>query len=386
MISTFQQLCPVCFGAGAVSTIGEKAKEFGGSKALVIYDMGVKMTGAADRIAGYLSEAGLEYVLCDRVMPEAPDEVINEIGASLRGQGIDIVIGIGGGSSLDTAKSVSVLCNHEPPISQYYAENGGTPFVNQSVKLILVPTAAGTGSEVTIMSVVHDSSEHIKKTILRPADLAIVDPELTLTLPPAVTAMTGIDAMSHAVEAYTSATPNPHSDLLALKAITLIRENVEKAVFEGSDIEARTNMALASNFAGISFSDASVHFGHCAAHEFGAVFHVPHGLACAIALPEVIVFAADVLPERTIEIAKALGIDTAGMSAAEAAEAAADDVRKLMKRIGIKSLKDLGFSREDAVAAAEGAVKNYWFIIRSPGPVDVEKMKELIGKMYDNYQ
>ena len=175
--------------------------------------------------------------------------------------------------------------------------------------------------------------------------------------------------------------------MLALHAMKLIAANLEKAYKDGSDLEARSNLSLASNFAGMSFNDASVHFGHAAAHEMGIRFHMPHGVACAISLPEVIEFSADVIPEKTVKIARALGVDIPPHTdGTDAGHMAADKVRELMRAVGIKSLKEQGFSREEVLACAEGAVNKNWFVICALKKVTVEVMRKELGKMYDNYQ
>lgn len=386
MSATYQQLCPVCFGVGAISEIGQKAKEYGAEKAFCIYDQGVKMSGIADKVIGCLKEAGVAVDTYDGVLPDAPDTMIDEIGAKINGKGCRLVVGIGGGSSLDTAKAVSVLAEHPLPIRQYFASGGAGPMNGGETKLILVPTSSGTGSESTIMSVVHDTQKHVKDAVFRPADLAIVDPELTVTAPPSVTAACALDAMSHAVEAYTSVGGNPRDDLLAIHAVKLVAGHLETAYKDGSNIEARTALSLASNIAGIAFSDASVHLGHCAAHEMGLKLNMPHGIACAIALPVVIEFCADALPEKTRNIAEALGVDVSSAKSTEdIGKRAADAVRALMRKTGIKSLKEMGHSREDVLACAKGAIENNWFYIMSPKPLDVDVMRSLLAEMYEKY-
>lgn len=387
MATTYQQLCPVLFGVGAVDQIGEKALEFGARKAYCIYDKGVRDSGIARRVVEKLQAAGVECTCFDQVQPDAPDTLIDQIGGEVYGGGYQLVVGIGGGSSMDTAKAVSVLADNPPPIRRYFASQPEPPVFEQRAKLILVPTASGTGSEVTIMSVVHDMEKEVKDAVLRHADLAIVDPELTSSAPPIVTASSGLDAMSHAAEAYTSAGANPKADLLALRAIELIAQNLEPAWRDGSNLECRTQLSFASNIAGMAFSDASVHVGHCAAHELGLRLHIPHGVGCAIALPVTIAFCADALPEKTRAIARALGVQVSDQTpAGEAGRLAADAVRDLMRRVEIPSLKQAGHSREEVLACAEGAIANNWFHIMSPKPVDAAIMRELLGEMYDLYQ
>jgi alcohol dehydrogenase class IV len=214
-----------------------------------------------------------------------------------------------------------------------------------------------------------------------------VDPELTLTVPQPVTAMTGFDALSHAVEALTTDCGNPKADILALSAVTLIVKNLEQAYQNGGDLEARTNLSLASNLAGIAFNDAFVHFGHAVAHEFGVIFHMPHGVACALTIPEVICFSSDAAPEKIKKIAEALRLTLDGtVTGPQAGEKAAQYVREMMRRLGIKSLKEQGISREAAVGCAEGAVRKNPFVNCALKPVDPTVMAELIGRIYDNYK
>jgi alcohol dehydrogenase class IV len=386
MISTYNQLCPVLFGPGAIAQTAEKAAELGGTKALCIYDKGVEMTGIAGRITALLKDGGIETVLFDEVQPDAPDSVVNKAGKLAQDEKVDLVIGIGGGSSLDTAKAATVLAENPLPITQYLPSGGNKAF-KSTIPLILIPTAAGTGSEVTIMAVVHDETNQTKEGVLRAANLAIVDPELTLTMPAHITAATGLDALTHAVESLSTNCGNPKAEVLALAATKLIAENLEKAYLDGSDIEARTNLSFASNIAGMAFTEASLHIGHAAAHEFGIQFHMQHGVACALTLPEVVTFAADIIPDKTKKIAEALGVKLPdGVGGAEAGELAAAKLRDLLRRLNIPSLKAQGISREDAVACAHGAVAKNWFVVCALKPVTDEVMAEQIGRMYDNYQ
>lgn len=387
MAKIYQQLCPVLFGAGAAKEVGEKAKEFGAGKVLVIYDAGVKAAGLTDGVIESLNAAGLDYKIFDGILPDAPDDTVNAAGQLAQEYAPNVIIGLGGGSAMDSAKSIAVLAENPLPISQHFTTNGGGMFFGKNVKLILIPTNSGTGSEVTPISVVHDMTRNVKDTILRPADLAILDPELTLTAPAKVTAASGMDAMSHAVEAYTSNGANPKSDLLALEAVRLIAENLEKSCANGSDIDARSALSFASNIAGISFADASVHIGHCAAHELGVQFEYAHGVVCAIAAPCVVEFAASAMPvDKMKKLAEALHVEVPEGADSEAiGNLCGAAMRELSRKVNIPSLKELGATREKAVACADGAVNNNWFYIMAPKEVNVEVMAEFIGNMYDKY-
>lgn len=388
MVSTYNLLCPVVFGVGALEKLGDKVQEFNGKKVFCIYDQGVKMAGIAKKVTSVLEKNNIEFAVFEDVKPDPTDTIIDAIAQEARDCGADVVVGVGGGSSLDAAKSVAGLLNNPSQINEYYMEDG-KGFTNPTAPIILIPTAAGTGSEVTVMAVVTDTASGVKKTIINHASVAVVDPELTLTVPPHVTAATGMDALSHAIESYTcgGGATNPLSDVLALEAVKLITANLEKAYVNGSDVDARSNLCLGSNFAGIAFSAVGVHFGHAAAHEIGAKYHIPHGVLCALMLPEVIEFSAEVLPERIKKVAQAMGLTVSDdLSAEKVGHMAADYLREYMKKIQVRSLSQCGISREEAVSCAEGAVKHNWFIMLTPKPCDVETMKDLIGKAYDHYQ
>jgi alcohol dehydrogenase class IV len=385
MANIYNQLCPVLFGAGALNQLPEQVQALGGTKALCLYDKGVEASGIAKRMLALLDDAKIPYVVYDGVQSDAPSETVDFAGELGRQEGCDIVIGIGGGSTLDSAKAATVLIQNPPPVSRYFAGTG-EPFTS-TTPLILIPTTSGTGSEVSLMAVVHDKDTQTKASVLRAASLAIVDPELTLTVPPHVTAMTGFDALSHAVEAFTTNRGNPLSDILCKNIIRLVAENLEKAYSDGSNLHYRTELALASNLAGIAFNDAFLHFGHAAAHEFGVVFHMPHGIACALTIPEVITFAAEADPKKGLEIAEALGLDVSpGDCGVQAGYRAASFIRSMMRRLNIPSLKKQGISREAAVGCAEGAYLKNPFITAAISPVDIPLLGELIRRIYDNYQ
>lgn len=385
MTTTFSQICPVFFMEHASNQTGEKAKEFHGTKAFCVCDKGISDCGIADKIMVSLEEAGIETKLYDGVLPDAPDTMIDSAANIARNFDADIVIGIGGGSSLDAAKSISVLLDNPGPIHQYYLSKNVS--FTSDTPLICIPTASGTGSEVTSVSVIHDHVTHAKETVIKKPSLAIVDPALTLGLSPFTTAITAMDALSHAVEAYTTKIPNPHSDALALYAIRLITSNIVTAFKDGSDLEARTSLSKASTLAGIAFNDAITHLGHAAAHEFGIRFQMPHGLACALTLPVVLNFAGDALPQRSIDIAKNMDLTLPkDCSGKEAAKLASEHMKFIMKALGIPSLKKQGITREEAVDCARDAYEKAFFIAYTPRRITVPQLAELIGQMYDTYQ
>lgn len=386
MAVSYTQLAPVLFGTDAVAAMAEKVAAEGLKKAFITCDKGIKASGSADKVADALKAQGVDAYIFDGCIPDAPDTFIDELAAVAKEWGADIMIGVGGGSSLDAAKAAGVVIDNGNPIATYMEENGNLGFVVKTPAYV-VPTAAGTGSECTPMCVIHEMATDTKKVVLRTAQLAVLDPTLALSCPPSVTVNSGMDALSHAIEAYTSVNPNPKDMILAINAIKLIAENLYACIENPQDIEARSNMLFASNIAGIAFAEMSVHIGHCFAHEAGLKFQINHGLACGLATPETIEYVAEAKAKEIREIGEAIGaVIPADADAKAAAKVVADAVRALMKKCGMKSLKDMEITREEVVGIAKGAIDNNWFHIMCPGDVTVEQMAEFCGKVYDNYQ
>ncbi|MGI9953134.1 iron-containing alcohol dehydrogenase [Moorellaceae bacterium AZ2] len=351
MVSYITRTSPILFGVGAIEQVGERVKGLGCKKVMLVTDGGLKSAGVVDEVVKHLTSAGLGVVQYDKVPSDAPDYAIEEGASIARAEGVDGIVGVGGGSVLDTAKAVNVLLTNPPPITDYYGVNVGK---NPGKVLVLAPTTSGTGSEVTAISVVSDSRNNKKGGVIGhycTATLAIVDPALTVKLPPALTAGTGMDAFSHAAEALTSGFANPISDIFAERAIQLITKYLPIAVENGSDITARTNMALASLIAGIAFNDALPHFGHAIAHTMGARFHVHHGTACALAIAPVIAHVAALLPDKVRIIGRAMGLDLKDdMPAEELGQQVAAAIKSFSAKVGIPGLKQLNLEK----SAVEG--------------------------------
>lgn len=384
MVFLYDQQVPVLFGAGAIDLLGEKIAEMGCKKVLCVYDGGVKAAGINQKAETSLKKAGLAFVIFDRVSPEPPTSLIDEGGVFAKANDIDCVVGIGGGSSMDAAKAVALLLCHEPPISQYLTLP--PMMLEASVPIVLVPTTSGTGSEATQVSVLSNEEQNAKMALFVKSDLAIVDPELSHTVPPQVTASTGLDALSHAVEAITAKKRNPRSELLAQAAIQKIAKYLPIAYKDGNNKEAREQLSLASNWAGIAFADTDVHFGHSVADGISAEFHTPHGINCAWATPATIELVAPVVPEKVKIIGAAMGAAYDGSEdPAALGKKAADAVRELMKAVDIQSMAEMGFSREAALNAADGAMESG---LRFNCPVEVtpEIAGQVMGNIFDNYR
>lgn len=373
----------VLFGQKTSHQIGKRLAGFGCKRIICIYDKGVKNAGLVDPIVEEISKKDIAVVHFDGVLADPPDTMINECGDRARREKVDGVLGIGGGSSLDTAKAVNVLLANPGTIDLYYGLGAKQ---KPSRPLVLVPTTAGTGSEITSMSMVTDTKNVCKMGVggaATVASLAVVDPLLTCGLPPNITASTGMDAFSHALEAYTSKKNNLMSDMLAEKALPLIIEYLPKAVENGTDMQARTQMSFACLIAGMAFNDAIVHLGHAFGHTLGALFHIPHGIGCAIAQAAVVNLVADIMPEKVRRIGEFFGLKPASdMSPAATGEAVGRAINEFLRKIGIPSLKELDIRKSDLDKLAQGTVADGCFYFL-PTPMEYDDVLQALKRTYD---
>jgi len=363
----------VHFGEGVSRKVGETAAGMGAKKAFVVYDKGVKAAGIVDGLIASLKAAGVEAVEYDGVLPNPPDTQVEEAAAIARSADVDIIVAVGGGSSIDSAKAINILLTNPSPINQY---DGINTVKAPGKPLIAIPTTAGTASEVTAFSIVTDTARKKKMVIggqFVGATLALADPLLTVAMPPKITASTGLDALTHAIEAYVSKWAMIPTDVLALKAIELIRKNIVTATKNGSCVEARSAMLLGSMMAGFAFTNAVLGLVHSIAHPLSAHFNLPHGVANAIGLPYVMEYNMASAPARFRDIAVALGIDVTGMSDAAAAQAAVDLVKSLNRELEIPTLKECGITRDMFDLIAEDALKEVstLFNPRDPSKEDI---------------
>jgi alcohol dehydrogenase len=365
----FQLPTRVEFGPGAARRIGEEAARLG-RRPLLVTDPGVVSAGVVDPLLTLLRESHLDTLTYSDVEANPRAATVDATAAAGREHGADMVIAVGGGSALDTAKGAAAVITHGGAIFDY---EGVDRVPGPTVPVIAVPTTAGTGSEVTAWSIVTDTARHYKMAVggafLSPR-LALVDPELTLSLPPTPTAMTGADALTHAIEAFTARCSNPISDALALYAIELIALQLEAATADGSNLEARSAMLLGSLIAGIAFANADTAAVHAMAEALGGVFDVPHGVANAVCLPYVMTFNLEAVPEKTARIGRAMGLSTLDLPVKEAAEAAVEEVRGLLRRLGTPSLRDLGVTETDIPLLVSIAMMNTGNI---DNPVEVDE-------------
>jgi alcohol dehydrogenase len=348
------------FGCGMLSSLPERIRGLGCKKALIVSDPGMRAAGAVARVEALLASAGIGCAVYDAVTADSGSNLIMEAAALLKQAGADVVVGLGGGSSLDSSKAVAAMATNPGSILDY---TGVDKLVNKPLPVIAIPTAAGTGSEVTYWSVFLDDRNKLKVAaggnLLFPT-IALCDPELTLTLPPPATAATGMDALGHAIECYTNTACQPISAALALDAISMIGKHLRTAVLNGKDVESRAGMLLASTMAGIAMSSTRLGLAHALAMPLGSyTIRIPHGIAIGITLPVVMKFNYASRLERFVNVARALGEDVDGLSLRDAAAFSFDAVRSLSDDIGIPArLGDVGLREEHIDEVAAEAIKS----------------------------
>ena len=374
---------PILYGVGAIRALGERVKGFGAKKPMLICDPNLDPS-TYDKAVESVTAAGLDYVLFKETEHDAPIEVIDRCGEIAVREKADCIVGIGGGSTLDSAKATAILLSHPGPIKQYILAQPVA--VSVDVPIILLPTTAGTGSECTKVAVCNRTDLNKKWSVFVSLSLAIIDPELTLSLPPYETAYTGMDALAHAIEGVTSTNPNPLSHACGLDAIRKISRYLRRAYHNGQDLEARIEMAEAAHLAGIAFDDPLTHFGHATADGMSITMHTPHGVGCGLALPEVCARCGAAVPERMREIAEAAELPLRGdESGEELGRMTADWCRDMMHEMKIPSLKALGFDR---ALMAEVAMETETSHLSSFSPIKIthELALEIAYSVYDNYQ
>jgi alcohol dehydrogenase class IV len=385
MFSTWNSPNPVLFGSGASKTVGGHLLKFGCGKVLVVFDKGVKAAGVVDKVLGYIEKSGIRTVLYDGVLSDTPDFTINEAAELALRENVDGVVAVGGGSSLDTGKGVDVLLSNPPPINRYFAQPSKPPAGDLSnlKPLIVIPTTAGTGSEVTPGGACADTEHNTKENFVCPVTLGIIDPELTLGLPPEVTSITAFDALCHAVEAFVSNQPNKFSELFAKKAITLIGENLPLALKDGGNLKAREGLHLAATMASISILGPFCNIPHDIGAVICMMFHIPHGAAVSACLPEIFRFYAPAVPEKMAVITEALGGTVpAGASPEEIGGIAAETVYEFMKASKLPRLTRFVKSKEELLTAVPQIMATQTFFF-SPRPVTAEAVADILGKSYD---
>lgn len=344
------------FGAGSISEIVTEAKKRAFKKALVVTDPDLIKFNVAKNVTDLLEEAGLAYEIFSQVKANPTVKVVKAGIEAFKAAGADYLIAIGGGSSMDTAKAIGIIINN-PEYADVTSLEGAIDTKNPSVPIIAVPTTAGTAAEVTINYVITDEEKKRKFVCVDPHDIpvvAIIDAKMMSSMPKGLTASTGMDALTHAIEGYTTLGAWELTDMMHLKAIEIISRSLRKAV--ENDPQGREDMALGQYIAGMGFSNVGLGVVHGMAHPLGAFYDTPHGIANAVLLPYVMEYNAEYTGEKFKYIAEAMGVDTTNMNQAEYRAAAVNAVKQLSKAVGIpEKLHEIGVKEEDLQALSESA-------------------------------
>ena len=379
-INDFEFVLPtrIIYGEGSIKKLPDEIRKLNNKKPLLVTDKGIITAGIAEKITDVLEEAGIDYAVFDGIQPNPRDTTVTETAEFAMANNTDMLIAVGGGSSIDTAKAAGVILTEGGTINDY---EGLDKLKKPITDLIAVPTTVGTGSEVTFWSVITDTKRHFKMSVGSPliaAKLAIVDPDLVETLPPSAVAATGMDALTHAIEGYTCKLAEPITDACGIYAIQMIGENIREAVYCDSK-EARGKMLLASLIAGICFGNSDIAGVHCMGEAMGGLYDMPHGLSMAIMRPHVMEYNYVACIDKFARIADALGENTEGMDKRAAAHKAVDAVYKLNKDLQIPTFIQAGGRREDIQELAERSAVNV-SVDSNPRKADTEAFR----KMFEN--
>lgn len=380
-VAAFRIPGQIILGAGAVETVGAEAKRLGATHAFVASDPNLQKLGVTDRIVASLSAQGIRSTVYAEIEFEPSVGSVAPAAAAARASQCDLVIGLGGGSTLDTAKAVTVLTRNDGQAEDYL----GIGLVKQrGVPSILMPTTGGTGAEITPNALFYVPSAREKKAIVSPhiiPDVALVDPLLTVTAPPAVTAATGLDALSHAVESYTSLNASPLTDLYVLEAIRLIGVHLRTAVANGTDLAARDGMLRASMYAGIGIGNAGTNIVHALAYPLQGQHRVTHGVANSLLLPYGMEFNALSNLSKFAKVAEALGEPVSGLSPRGAAARSTEACRLLSEDIGIpQKMREVGIKPQDIDDLVEGAMRMTRLLVNNPRLVRPEDARAIFER------
>jgi len=372
----------IIFGLNSITRLSEIIDELKCKKYLLVTDPNIEKTNIINEVKNYLKNIEGETYLIEPHEPYISDA--EKIADFVRTRDYDVIIGVGGGSVLDLAKVAAFIVNNPGKVADYI---GAFKVKNKGLPLILVPTTAGTGSEVSA-AIVLSTSEGIKVAIWSPkvmADFAIVDPQLTLTMPPKITASSGLDALSHAFEALMSKRSNPLTDTIALESIKLIFKYLPLAFFQGDNIEARYYMALAATMAGLAFSNASLVAGHAIAYTYASEYKLPHGISCGLALPYIMDFNLPTCIDKFIRAAKIMDLPIGNLSDYEISIKVIKNVKKIIKTVKAPvTLSDIGVSKNEIPKLAKSLITDYArLLVYNPRRLEYEDALDIFNRMWE---
>ena len=369
-------------GPGSIDSLKEVVADFNARNVLIISDKGVAGAGLIARPQALVEEAGASVSIIDDTPPEPSVEQVESILAAAQGTAWDLVIGIGGGSAMDVAKIVAVMLNNDVKLRDLLNK---APIPRRGIPTVMVPTTAGTGSEATPNSIILVPEDELKVGIVSPKlmpDCVILDPQMTLGLPPAITASTGMDALCHAIECYTSKKGNPFSEMIALKAIRLISRSIREAFKNGKNLDARHDMLLGAFYGGMCIATSSTTAVHALAYPLGGKYRIAHGISNAILLPYVMQFNAVGNEAKFRDIAEAMGIDIAQLSDAEATQAFIAALFAFNHDLEIPAnLKRWNITEADLETLVEGAAKVTRLLDNNPRPMNKDDIRAVYLKL-----
>lgn len=382
MSSTFFIPAVNIMGLGCLDEAMTAIRNYGFRKALIVTDVGLAKAGVAGKVAGLLATQDVDSVIFDGARPN-PSIANVELGLGLLKESrCDFIVSLGGGSPHDCAKGIALCATNGGQIRDYEGVDRSS---KPQLPLIAINTTAGTASEMTRFCIITDETRHVKMAIVdrnvTPL-MSVNDPALMVAMPKSLTAATGMDALTHAIEAYVSTAANPITDACALKAVTLISNNLRLAVRDGNDLAARENMAYAQFLAGMAFNNASLGFVHAMAHQLGGFYDLPHGVCNAVLLPHVQSFNASVCAARLADVGRAMAVDTLGSSPEEGAQAAITAIRSLAQDVDIPpGLRELGVRLNDVPVLAANALKDACGLT-NPRAADQRQIEEIFRSAF----
>ena len=369
-------------GPDSIEQIADIVKDYGASRVLIISDKGVARAGLIERPKVLLEAAGIAVTVLDDTPPEPEVEQANAIFTEAKNSGCDMVVGIGGGSAMDVAKLIAVLLNNDVTLRELLNK---APISRRGLPTLMIPTTAGTGSETTPNSIVLVPEDELKVGIVSPKlmpDCVILDPKMTLGLPPAITASTGMDALCHAIECYTSKKGNPFSEMIALKAISLISRSIRRAFNTGTDIDARHDMMLGAMYGGMCIATSSTTAVHALAYPLGGKYRIAHGVSNAILLPFVMRFNAVGNEDKFRDVAVAMGLDVDPDDSKVATEKFIEAIFELNRDLQIPSdLKRWNITAADLDTLVEGAAKVTRLLDNNPRPMDKDDIRAIYTQL-----
>jgi alcohol dehydrogenase class IV len=378
----------IIFGPGGLSQAGAEAKKLGSKVLVVLGRNAMRKSGALDRLIHLLKENNLEYIIYENIPSDPTVETVDTGANFARKEICNLIIALGGGSVLDTGKAISAMVTNEGSVANYQEIEGkGRKFQHKPIPFIAIPTTSGTGSEATRNAVITNTKLGLKKSIrdlcLIP-EVALVDPELTLSLPPYITAICGGDALTQCIESYLGKKSQEITDALALHAVGLIGKSLVKAVKKGKNLEARKDMAMAALLSGLCLSNSGLGVAHALSHPLGVYYKIPHGLSCAVLLPYVMEYNLPVVTKKLAKIAECLGENISSLSETEAAQRAVENIKEILKAVGIKeNLFEWKIKEEDLpqlIKSAKGGSLN-----NNPRDTSDEDLIELLYKTTSLY-